>query len=436
MAHRSMIRENAGIMNKGLNPLVNFNFLLRVELAFDLPCKSVKAFTRENEYEFIQEGGLNDYVHMRRKPISKPFTFEVERYVGVDYFDPIPNGAELALPVFLIVTRHAQWLHLPTMWARQYAFTGCTVMKKTYGELNAEQSGLMTETTTIAFREMLVIDTPLNDAFDYIPDMPLHKGWIPPARRPENESDEHLKLRKEMQDLEKQLKEIERKKIPHERERKAIEKELTELNKKKAANDKTLKDAENKVPDTEKEIEKLKEALENNEKEIKDVKENLARLEGEIGEYEEKVAEFEEQLAGLQEMLENAKSASERDRINMEITSLKKAHEPDRVKFQALKDKIASLTALSEELPKEKERIEKELKEEQKTLEKAKTALEKAKKDHTTEEKKIEEAIKDAQERFKKKNADIAAVDAEVKEHKKKIEAQRDKMKKAGVSGY
>jgi hypothetical protein len=138
------------------NPLVNFNFMLRVEGVFDLPCKSIKAFTREMEYEHIQEGGLNDYVHMRRKPISRPFYFEVERYAGVDYVDPLPLGADLVLPVLLFVARRPVFKTV----ARTYAFTGCTVTKKTYGDLEADRSGILTDTVTIAYREMVCIDTP------------------------------------------------------------------------------------------------------------------------------------------------------------------------------------------------------------------------------------------------------------------------------------
>ena len=138
----SITDQNWVVWNQGKNPLVNFNFMLRVELMFDLPCKSVRAFTRELEYDYIQEGGLNDYVHMRRKPISRPFTLEIERYVGVDYIDPLPLGADLVLPVLLFVSRnHDQFI--PGVVARTYVFTGCTVMKKTYGDLVADQSGLL-----------------------------------------------------------------------------------------------------------------------------------------------------------------------------------------------------------------------------------------------------------------------------------------------------
>ncbi|MCR4705204.1 MAG: hypothetical protein K5641_03975 [Lachnospiraceae bacterium] len=144
-------------VNFGWNPLVNFNFILRVEALFDLPCKSIRAFTRENEYDIIQEGGLNDYVHMRRKPISKPFTFQVERYVGVDSFDPLRNGTELILPVLLIVNRYVRGSYQPV---RMYVFTGVSVMSKEYGELVADKSGLLTEVTTLAYKEMYCIDNP------------------------------------------------------------------------------------------------------------------------------------------------------------------------------------------------------------------------------------------------------------------------------------
>ncbi len=151
---------NSIVQNYGKNPAVNFNFMLRVEGIFDLPCKSVHAFQKENEYEIIQEGGLNDYVHMRRKPVSKPFTFQVERYVGVDLLDPLANGTDLTLPVILMVNRYLAYGDFHPV--RCYVFTGCTVMAKEYGALDAEKSGLMIETTTIAYQEMFCIDNPVS----------------------------------------------------------------------------------------------------------------------------------------------------------------------------------------------------------------------------------------------------------------------------------
>ena len=152
------------------NPITAFNFVLEVEAVYFLPLKSVRAFTKENEYEYIREGGLNDYVHLRRKQASKPFTFQVERYIGTDRFlDPIANGTELMLPLILHVYRHKAMQgfgskNLPDAWpARLFIFTGCTVISKEYGELNAEKSALVTETTTFAYRELIVLNNSLMD---------------------------------------------------------------------------------------------------------------------------------------------------------------------------------------------------------------------------------------------------------------------------------
>lgn len=163
--------------NKGyeLNPVVGYNFDLEVEGAFFMPLRSVKVFNKENEFEYYQEGGLNDYVHMLRKPISKPFTFQVERYVGASGsklstlggLDPIALGTELVLPVILYVSRALtsginKNFSLSNV-ARAYVFTGCVVTAKEYGELDAEKSTLHTETTTIAYKELFVINNPISD---------------------------------------------------------------------------------------------------------------------------------------------------------------------------------------------------------------------------------------------------------------------------------
>ena len=147
--------------NVGAYPLVGFSFMLRVEGLWDLPCKRITGIRRENEFDYIQEGGLNDYVHAKRKAISKPFTFQVERYVGVDLqiaADPLALGTELVLPLILFVNKYAAWEAKDMRPVRTYAFTGCTVIGKDYGELNAEQSGLLVETTTISYREMACVD--------------------------------------------------------------------------------------------------------------------------------------------------------------------------------------------------------------------------------------------------------------------------------------
>ncbi len=157
--------ENFLVMNQGNSPLVGYNFMLRVEGLYDLPCKSIRAFSRELEFDYVQEGGLNDYVHMLRKPISRPFTLEIERYVGVDYVDPLPEGADLLLPIILMVSRvPTQSSYIPFVCARTYVFTGCSVIKKTYGDLVGDRSELLVETTTIAYREFSVINAPWSEA--------------------------------------------------------------------------------------------------------------------------------------------------------------------------------------------------------------------------------------------------------------------------------
>ena len=148
---------NNVVLNQGKNVLVNYNYMLRVEGIYDVPCKAVHSFTKENEFEYVQEGGLNDYVHMLRKPVSKPFTFTVERYVGTDIVPPLPLGAELTLPIILMVSPYPNRFDISK---RTFVFTGCTVISKSFGELNAEKSGLLTETIVIAYREMVEVTIP------------------------------------------------------------------------------------------------------------------------------------------------------------------------------------------------------------------------------------------------------------------------------------
>lgn len=136
-------------------PLVSYNFCLRVDGKYDLSCKSIQHFEYGNEYEYIREGGLNDYVHIRRKPATKPHTFQVERYVGSETVDHLANGTKFLLPLILFVSRKQNEF---TESGRTYVFIGCTVINKSYGEANAQESGLMTETTTIAYQQLLCMD--------------------------------------------------------------------------------------------------------------------------------------------------------------------------------------------------------------------------------------------------------------------------------------
>lgn len=140
----------------------SYNFVLRVEGFQNLPLKSVRGINKQNEYEYIQEGGLNDYVHMVRKPISQPFTFQVERYVSQDWLqdaiDPLANGTELILPLVLYMYRSNA--HDGTGPSRFYIFTNCRVTGVQIGDLDAEKSGLHTITNTIAYAQMTIVTVP------------------------------------------------------------------------------------------------------------------------------------------------------------------------------------------------------------------------------------------------------------------------------------
>ena len=139
-------------------PLSNNIFLLRVDAIFDLACTKVSGIVQEKEYENIIEGGVNDYVQLREKPSSKPNILHVERYIGELYLDPLPVGRQCLIPLVLYVDRQPDlFMDAPLV----FIFTGCTVMNKKYGELNAEQSGLMTVSIDIAYQKVIVLKNPV-----------------------------------------------------------------------------------------------------------------------------------------------------------------------------------------------------------------------------------------------------------------------------------
>lgn len=135
------------------NPFTNNIFLLRVDAVYDLACTKVSGIVQEREYENIVEGGVNDYVQLRKKPSSKPKIMQVERYIGEKYLDPLPVGKQCEIPLVLYVYRHLDMLLNAPM---VFTFSGCTVLSKKYGDLDAEHSGLMTETIQIAYQQVSV----------------------------------------------------------------------------------------------------------------------------------------------------------------------------------------------------------------------------------------------------------------------------------------
>lgn len=135
------------------NPLISNIFLLRVDAVYDLACTKVSGIVQEKEYENIVEGGVNDYVQLREKPSSKPNILQVERYIGEKYLDPLPVGKRCEIPLVLYVARH---LKAFTDAPMKFTFSGCTVLSKKYGDLDAEHSGLLTETIQIAYQKVAV----------------------------------------------------------------------------------------------------------------------------------------------------------------------------------------------------------------------------------------------------------------------------------------
>lgn len=96
---------------------------------------------------------MNDYVQLREKPSSKPNILQVERYIGEKYLDPLPVGKRCEIPLVLYVARH---LKAFTDAPMTFTFSGCTVLSKKYGDLDAEHSGLLTETIQIAYQKVAV----------------------------------------------------------------------------------------------------------------------------------------------------------------------------------------------------------------------------------------------------------------------------------------
>ena len=159
--------EKTGYEEDRWDVLPSFRFILRVEGYFDVPLKSIRPFSKENEYEYIEEGGMNDYVHVKRKHITKPHEIQVERYVTNDFYDPMPNGTPFTLPLLLFVGGNYgdkfDWRPM-----RTYVFFGSMVMNKELGGFDAEKSGLLTETITISYQQTYSIDTP--EIIEYAPE--------------------------------------------------------------------------------------------------------------------------------------------------------------------------------------------------------------------------------------------------------------------------
>lgn len=136
----------------GKYPATNFSLSLGSnEESGGFPCRSFRAFSRETDYDTIQEGGLNDAVHIRRKPLSKAGSFQIERYVDARYTDPLPMGAAISEDVVLKLSRvQGQFSEADAV----FTFGGCIVTGKSYSDMDAEKAGLLVETTTVIYERL------------------------------------------------------------------------------------------------------------------------------------------------------------------------------------------------------------------------------------------------------------------------------------------
>lgn len=134
------------------NTFTNVNFVLYMSEVGEISCKGIRGFSQEADYEQIQEGGLNECVHLRPKPVSKPFSIQVERYVGENYQDPFTIGTMLPELILKVSNRVGEF-GTPSV---QFLFRNCIVSGKSYNDLDAERSGLMIETTTITYESLEV----------------------------------------------------------------------------------------------------------------------------------------------------------------------------------------------------------------------------------------------------------------------------------------
>lgn len=142
----------------GTQPLINYHFLLRVDAVTDVACKKVEAFANEAEFEYLQEGGVNGYVHMLQKPTTAPKILQIECYANNNLTSTFTVGSRKTLPIILYVSKQAN--NIDTNYAKQFIFTGCVIKKKTNGALDAEQGGLITDIVEIAFETVTVVNNP------------------------------------------------------------------------------------------------------------------------------------------------------------------------------------------------------------------------------------------------------------------------------------
>lgn len=134
----------------GYDVYTSMNFIVRAE-GREIICRSVQGIQKEREQEFIREGGLNDYVHIRPKPLTRAQTLKLECIASPDNEKLLPLGKVLAEP--LVVETKPEMSSGKNI---RFTFNGCMVVDKKFGDLRAEKSGILEETISIAYQEMRV----------------------------------------------------------------------------------------------------------------------------------------------------------------------------------------------------------------------------------------------------------------------------------------
>lgn len=129
----------------------NMNFQLTAK-DHVLACRKIHTFAQEIEYEVIAEGGSNDTVHIRKKPLGKPFTFQVERYVQAGYQDILEIGGFFEQLILEVSEKPGDFSDSKV----SFLFSGCLVSGKSYNGMDAEKSDLLVETTTIVYERLEV----------------------------------------------------------------------------------------------------------------------------------------------------------------------------------------------------------------------------------------------------------------------------------------
>lgn len=140
---------------KGIIP--SFSYTVWIEMQPVWGVKTVNNISSELKYEVYTEGGLNDKPYMIPQPVTDIKTLEINARVAAEPVQGMagsiyPVGQRFKLPVYVGV-------RLPEDGAKgiSFAFTGCTVIRQSFSELDGESSRLLETTLTLAYEKLYVL---------------------------------------------------------------------------------------------------------------------------------------------------------------------------------------------------------------------------------------------------------------------------------------